>query len=515
MSSPPRFRSLRWQLPLSYAAIALLAVLALGITLLGTLRGLYQQQEMAYLTGNAATIAQEIAPLLATEERPFLQAQIELFSFLTQTRVQVLDDVGLTVLADSGELSGAIPEILANPEQTGLLDTLGLAVDEVIIEIEEEQESTDGTLTSQRLVTRTSQLSAQGSLYGFNLGETPTAVTDRSELIEETIIFNDSGEMIGILRLSQGPAYGSIILRNVAWGWLIAGSIAVLLAALIGWFLSRRLTKPLGSLTTVTERMAAGDLSVRTDVNRADELGILGDSFNQMAAQVENTVTTLRQFAADAAHELHTPLTALQTDLHLLTEGGTQIEQAQRMQRAQSQAVRLQLLADSLLDLSRLEAEPMPEDLPLVDLTQLVQVVGELVASQAEQAGLNFQMDLPETAVTVHGDALRLQQALGNLLDNSLKFTSVPGEIGLMLEVEGETAVITVRDTGIGIPPEDLPKLFTRFHRGTNSAQYAGSGLGLAIVNAIITGHDGEVSIENQSKGTKAEIRLPIKATTS
>jgi signal transduction histidine kinase len=509
MSSPPRFRSLRWQLPLSYAAIALFAVLALGIALLGTLQGLYQQQEMAYLAGNAAAIAEEIAPLMADEERPFLQSRIDVFSFLTQTRVQVLAEDGLAVLADSGELETFVPAISFGSEEGDSAVLPGLTQEDVVIVIEEQQEISDGTISSQKLITRTTQLSAQGSLFGFNLVETPTAVTDRSDLVEETTIIDESGAIVGFLRLSQGPAYGSIILRSVAWGWVIAGFIAILLAALIGWLVSRRLTKPLGSLTAVTERMAAGDLSVRTNLDRADELGILGDSFNQMAAQVENTVTTLRQFAADAAHELHTPLTALQTDLQLLTKGGTQAEQAQRMQRAQSQAVRLQLLADSLLDLSRLEAEPMRGEQPLIDLTQLLQVVGELAASQAEQMGVDFQMDVPETAVLIHGDALRLQQALGNLLDNSLKFTPVPGEIGVLLKVEGETAVITIRDSGIGIPPEDLPKLFTRFHRGANSAHYAGSGLGLAIVNAIITGHGGEVSIENQSKGTKVQIRLP------
>jgi signal transduction histidine kinase len=509
MNSPARFHSLRWQLPLSYAAIALLAVLALGIALLGTLRGFYRQQERDYLMGNAEVIAQEIAPLLTEEERPLLQSQIELFSFLTQTRIEILDDIGLTVLADSGESSGFIPEILVNPETQGLLDSIGIGEEEVTIVIEEEQ-AIDGSLSTQRTVTRTSQLAAQGSLYGFSLVDTPPTVDERSDLVEETIIFSESGEMLGQVRLSQGPAYGSIILRNVAWGWVIAGSIAVLLAALIGWLVSRRLTQPIGELTAVTGRMAAGDLSVRTDVERADELGVLGHSINQMAAQIEKTVVTLRQFAADAAHELHTPLTALQTDLHLLTEGGTAAEQEVRMQRAQSQAVRLQVLADSLLDLSRLEAEPMQQERPLFDLTQLVQTVGELAASQSEQAGLDFELDVPETGVFIHGDDARLQQAIQNLLDNSLKFTPVPGEIWLSLVEEGGTAVITVRDTGIGIPSEDLDKLFTRFHRGVNSAQFTGSGLGLAIVKAIVTNHHGEVTIDNKNNGTQAQIRLPL-----
>ena len=113
------------------------------------------------------------------------------------------------------------------------------------------------------------------------------------------------------------------------------------------------------------------------------------------------------------------------------------------------------------------------------------------------------------TAVFVRGDAARLQQALSNLLDNSLKFTPLPGGIWLSLKEEGETSVITVRDSGMGVPPEDLPQLFSRFHRGKNTANYAGNGLGLAIVKAIIDNHGGQVTIENENGGSKAQLRLP------
>ncbi|MCP4362361.1 MAG: HAMP domain-containing histidine kinase [Chloroflexi bacterium] len=502
MTSLSRFRSLRWQLPLSYAAIALLAVLALGIALLSALRAFYREQELAYLKGNAIAIADEIAPLLMDGERPLLQTQIAQFSFLTQTRIEALDKDGQTVLVDSDELDSFMPAISVNPNQDRVM------VDEVTTVIEEERENEDGAISSQRVVTRTSQLSAQGSLYGFTLGETQTAVGERSTLAVKMSIIDEFGNEIGLVRLSEGPAYGNVILRDVAQKWAVAGAIAILLAALVGWLISRRLTQPLLTLTAVTEQMADGDLTARTDVRQKNELGALGQSFNQMAEQVENTVTALRQFAADAAHELNTPLTALQTDLQLLADNADPTQQ-QRAQRAESQAARLQSLADSLLDLSRLEAEPMVGKRPLLNLNQLLQIVAEPVASQAEQAGLEFGLDLPETAIFVHGDDGRLQQAIGNLLENSLKFTSSPGNVWLALEVEGETAVVTVRDSGIGIPPEDLPKLFGRFHRGVNTANYAGNGLGLAIVKAIIINHDGHVTIENENKGCKAQIRLP------
>ncbi len=508
MTSPPRFRSLRWQLPVSYAAIALLAVLALGITLLGSLRNFYREQELAYLRGNAVAIAEEIAPLLAEGERPFLQSQIAGFSFLTQTRVQVLDESGQTILADSGESGAFTPAITVNAVGESLLDTLGAVSDEVTIVVEEEIE--EEATTSQRIITRTSRLPAQGSLYGFNLGAEGTTVGERSNLAVEMAVVGESGTIIGRVQLSQGPAYGRDILHSVAGGWVIAGSVAVLLAALAGWLVSRRLTGPLLALTAVTGRMADGDLSARAEVHRADELGILGNAFNRMATQVENTVETLRQFTADSAHELHTPLTALQTDLQLLATNDDPA-QHQRALRAQGQARRLQELADSLLELSRLEAEPVVGEQPFLNLTQLVQTTGELMASQAEQGDLDFEMQLPDYPISVQGDEVQLQRALLNVLENSLKFTPPQGRISLTLAEEEESAVIMVRDTGIGIPPEDLPQLFNRFHRGRNTGGFAGSGLGLAIVKKVMGRHNGRVAVQSGDWGTEVQLILPYK----
>ena len=161
-----------------------------------------------------------------------------------------------------------------------------------------------------------------------------------------------------------------------------------------------------------------------------------------MAEQVQYTIISLRQFTADAAHELHSPLTGLQTDLQLLAAGDDPAQQ-QRVARAQYQALRLQDLDDSLLELSRLEAGSNMGELLLLNLTQLVQAAGELVASQAEHADLDFEMQLPGQSILILGDEAQLQRALVNVLDNSLKFTPLPGKIMLSLAAEKETVVIT------------------------------------------------------------------------
>ncbi|MCA9947873.1 MAG: HAMP domain-containing histidine kinase, partial [Anaerolineales bacterium] len=187
-----------------------------------------------------------------------------------------------------------------------------------------------------------------------------------------------------------------------------------------GWRASGRLVNPLLTLTAVTTRMADGDLAARTAVQRQDELGILGSSFNKMADQLEGTIITLRQFIADAAHELHTPLTALQTDLQSLRQSALPPEQAAKIERAQEQAVRLQTLTNSLLDLSRIEANTNGDG-EIVNLNQLLQETAELFASRAEQSDIQFDLTLPDMPFWVQGSPLRLRQAVQNLLDNALK----------------------------------------------------------------------------------------------
>jgi signal transduction histidine kinase len=131
-------------------------------------------------------------------------------------------------------------------------------------------------------------------------------------------------------------------------------------------------------------------------------------------------------------------------------------------------------------------------------------------ASQAEQAGVRYSFTAPPQAQVVTGDSKQLYEAIGNLLENGLKFTPAGGEVRLILDRDGSWAIVIVEDTGIGLPPEDLPRLFERFHRGRNAAGYPGSGLGLAIVRSIVESHGGAVTAENLQPGARFVIRLPL-----
>lgn len=545
-------KSLRWRLPLSYAAVALLATIALGVALLTILQQFYRQQELDYLAGNAQTVSERVVPFVDEIDIGKLQATIKGLAFLSQTRVRVVTADDSLLLADSGDprLADENTQIAVSVEVDGVEQTFNQPASDSVREVSEstiviepgffgetveenvvteiiepgglpqsengvvvEQEFVDpaGVITRTTTVTREvagEALPVIGTQFGFGFGDVTASETAVSNLIVRHPIVTTDGRLLGFVELSQGPAYGRDILQSVFGGWLIASLVAVLLAGLVGWRASRRLVNPLLTLTSVTTQMADGDLAARTAVQRQDELGTLGSSFNKMADQLEGTITTLRQFIADAAHELHTPLTALQTDLQTLRQTDLEPGQAAKIERAQEQAVRLQTLTNSLLDLSRIEAHSNG-DSEIVNLNQLLQETAELFASRAEQSDIQFGLTLPDAPLQVQGSPLRLRHAVQNLLDNALKFTPAGGEVTVTLAQEDDFACLTITDTGIGIPEEDVPHLFGRFHRGRNTADFPGNGLGLAIVQAIVLGGNGRISIQSTPPGTQVVIQLP------
>ena len=292
----------------------------------------------------------------------------------------------------------------------------------------------------------------------------------------------------------------------------MAGGIAVLLAMLVGWRISRRISAPLLALTGVTSQMAEGNLSVRADTSQQDEVGLLAHRFNEMADQVEETVVALRRFVADAAHELHTPLTALRTNLELAAGHEANEPVLRLINRAAGQVARLETLTNDLLDLSRLETKSVEVEYSPLQLNDLLAKVSELYASQAEQQGQVFSLDLPSEACQVWGNEPQLRRAISNLLDNALKFTPKGGaiEVGLRPLPEEGQVELWVKDEGIGIPVDETPQLFSRFHRGRNATHYPGSGLGLAIVKAIVESHGGQVAAQSCPEGAYFTLRLPL-----
>jgi signal transduction histidine kinase len=525
--------SIRWRLPTSYAVIALLAALSLGSVMLLVLRNYYADQEREYLYGNATTLQPLIEQILQSDlPKASLQDQVRGLAFLSQTQIRLLDPNGNT-LADSGipdgnqvvAVSGGMPfagnvmfSVSVNPPANK---------GPILIYRNDEGSPFPQIIPFEKQIFTTKSadiiLPVSASPYGY--GFVSRADSDPSRRSSQTVsvlLQASDGNKLGVLEFSHGPSYGTNVIGSVTAALLIASLFAMAIAALAGWFMSQRVTRPVLALEHATQQMEQGNLAVRVNLpnERQQEFLSLANSFNGMAEQVEQTIATLRSFVADAAHELHTPLTALQTNLELARDetlapgasaGDNALARNRYLARAQEQSQRLEALVKSLLDLSRIEASETKFDLVPIDLSRLVQEVSEQFASRAEQTEHEFETGLIEENVSVIGNPEQLRQVMINLLENALKFTPRHGLISVAFEVVDNTAKLTIADSGIGIPAEDLPHLFERFHRGRNASNYVGNGLGLAIVKAIVTAHKGEVVVRSEAgKGTQMIVSIPI-----
>jgi signal transduction histidine kinase len=321
----------------------------------------------------------------------------------------------------------------------------------------------------------------------------------------------------GYVELSALPDFGSDVLYQVRQALAYGGSGAVLLAGVVGLWISHRLASPLKNLAQTSARMGAGDLSVRADVKSRGEIGELAQQFNQMAERLETSFRqiaderdSLQRFITDASHELRTPITALKNFISLLlnkTESDpmTRIE---FLKESQSQINRLEWITVNLLDLSRLDAGLLTFEFAEQDLRDIIESVAAAVKPLATEKEISLTTVLPETACILPFDWARMEMVLTNLLDNANKFTPEGGEIDIGVKEENGIQ-IWVTDSGVGIPPEDLPHIFERFYRGRNHS-VTGSGLGLAIANSIVEAHGGVLSVESKvGSGTTFRLTWP------
>ena len=464
-----RTGSLRFKLALTYAGMALLTAVILGAILLGVLGSYYRHAEEAYLRASAELIADEPLPFTG---QTALTEWAQSAALTTDTRVRVYDaDGGL--VADSGSPTTLDADALlrrdfdeghGHRDRSGLPNPLG------------------------------------GGLFGSSGGS-------RSDRTLDMPISGGSGEYV---QLSEAPASGRDALVSAALAWLLAAALAVGLAALAGRLVAGRISRPVVALTETSDRMAEGDLGARAPVAGGDEVGRLAESFNGMAARVESTVTSLRRFVADAAHEIGTPLTALQADLELAERKATGDDERRLVDRALVQTHRLGTLSDNLLQLSRLEAGEPAGGRERIDVAALAHEAAASVASRAEQADIDLHLAIAETPLPVTIERSRLLTVLGNLLDNAIKFTPEGGRVTLSVQADGGAAVVTVADTGVGIPADEQSGIFGRFHRARNVSAYPGNGLGLAIVKAAVERSGGTVSFTSSETGTEFRVSLPL-----
>lgn len=283
-------------------------------------------------------------------------------------------------------------------------------------------------------------------------------------------------------------------------------------AFLVGWILAGRAMRPVAVLTDTAAAIASSrEFSRRVPGEPGrDELGRLASTFNDMLSSLEQAYAGQQRFLADASHELRAPLTLIQANLELARRPGIpQADQATAIGEAHAETSRLGRLVGDLLALARADAG-MPIRRERVELDRLLlDVLGE---TRRLTRSHRLAVDQLEPS-TVSGDADRLRQLLRILLDNALKYTPPGGRIGIGLARDGATAVILVRDTGVGIAPENLSRVFERFYRADpgRGRDPGGTGLGLPIARWVVEQHGGSIELASRpGEGTEARVRLPI-----
>ena len=301
---------------------------------------------------------------------------------------------------------------------------------------------------------------------------------------------------------------------------LALATLAAVLAALTASFLvSRQVVAPVQSLKKVSRRIAEGHYEERvgTPVGSPedyDELAQLGEAFNQMASHLEQTEVMRRQLIGDVSHELRTPLAAIKGSMEGLIDGVLPAE-PETYQQIYQEADRLQRLVEDLQELSRVEAGAFELVKKPLSIAELFRVATKRLENQYAEKGVTLETDLPATLPMTSGDADRLGQVLLNLLGNALQYTPAGGHVTISARIKGNEVQITVADTGIGIPAEHLPHLFTRFYRVDKSRSRAnggGSGIGLTIAKRLVEAHGGRIWAESRGlgQGTSFSLAIPV-----
>jgi signal transduction histidine kinase len=302
-------------------------------------------------------------------------------------------------------------------------------------------------------------------------------------------------------------------LASVDRAILTAALLSGLLAIAVGLVVARRITRPLSELAGAAQELASGKLDHRVKVASGDELGRVAASFNGMAERLQRNEEARRHMAADIAHELRTPLAVVQGTVDGMLDGVIEPDQESLASIKEEINLLTKLVAD-LRTLSLAEAGRLKLDLAEVDLLEFTRRTVARVEPLARQKGVSCRVEGETPGLMVKIDAERMQQVVGNLLDNALRYTPEGGSITVTVgQGQGGTAVLSVADTGRGIPAEDLPHVFDRFYRAdpSRSRKSGGSGLGLAIVKQLVEAHDGRVRVESMSDvGTRFTIELPL-----
>jgi signal transduction histidine kinase len=293
---------------------------------------------------------------------------------------------------------------------------------------------------------------------------------------------------------------------------LLGGAVAIVIALVLTFVLSRRMSSPIGVLANAARRLGRGDLSQRVQFKGKGEVGVLAQAFNSMAADLEHAEQLRRNLVADVAHELRTPLSNIQGYLEAIRDRVMK-PNAATIRSLNEETALLSRLVDELQELSLAEAGELKLVYQAEDIAKLVKQAVTSWQPQVSAKEILLSHDLPDNLPLVNIDRQRVNQVLRNLLENAVAHTGKGDTINVAAMTQGDWVEVYVSDTGEGIPAEDLPNIFERFYRVDRSRARAtgGSGLGLTIARRLVEAHGGKITVQSElGKGSRFSFTLPI-----
>jgi signal transduction histidine kinase len=487
---------------LSHLVVILLAMGLVSLISLSFLENYFLRSTEDSLLAQARFTVQTLIPK-ATLEGPPVVAQAPLSNAIQQ-------QAGNLNL-QTGPLT---PTVLNSMDLSALADTslqLGTQLDTRVrlinlqgrVLVDSAKTGVNADLQNDPFVVRA--LQGQSSTRLDLAGDTPTASVARPVLLD--------GQIIGVAYLSQSMRDVVTVLNDLRTRLSLATLIALVLSALVGWWLSRRITQPVQQLTTAAGAVAEGRFDQEVQVDSRDEIGRLSHTFNDMTTRLQAARQMQVDFVADVSHELRTPLTSIKGTIETLRDGAVNdLEVRDRfLETVENETDRLIRLVNDLLVLSRVDSAALDLSRKPTDMGRLVQALADRLAEQARTLDLAIRVEIDPEAPPAWADADRIEQVLLNLTDNGIKYSRPGGSITLRVSTTPDRLVLVqVIDQGAGIPASELPRLGQRFYRVDKARARGGHGLGLAIAQSLIRAHGGELWLDSeQGVGTTASFTLP------
>ena len=455
------------------AAFAFIAAMT-ALVAIGVLSFVWEQHFQTYTQTNMERLARSTASNIA-----------EVYK---ERDMSSLDDQEVKNLANyAARLSkGAGVRVVANPSGEVIFDSSAVTIDQ-----NGQVTETDATGPKKSLAPpETSMAYARIEVDGVAIGSVQVWVLGSEALLTS------------VDEQFRDNSYQAMVFATV---------LAIVLASCIGFLFARTLVSPINRMTTTAKAIKEGDLSARTELHGEDEIARLGETFDAMADSIERDRELERRLTTDVAHELRTPLMAIQSTVEAMVDGVFAADE-ERLETVNSEVQRLSRLVDAILKLSRLESRSTPMKKEIVDVGELIAGIVATHEAFVADSGLTLTYER-ERGVRVLGDADMIRQATANLISNAVRYTPEGGHVTVRVKRGDIMASIEVEDTGIGLSPDEAKMVFSRFWRADagRTRESGGLGVGLAVVKEIVDRHNGWVQVEGaKGKGACFTIHIPL-----